>query len=153
MICKRYLSHVGCALQGYWQVKFDAISNNSTQILDDMSAIIDTGTTLIIGDADAVDKLYSQIPGAQSAFDTVGKGMYTFPCSSVPSISFTFGGKAFPIAQDAFNAGTSTEEGRCVGSIIASDKMSFWIVGDVFLRGVYTAFDIGEKRVGFADLA
>ena len=134
-------------------MKFDAISNNSTQILDDMSAIIDTGTTLIIGDADAVDKFYSQIPGAQAAFDTVGKGMYTFPCSSVPSISFTFGGKAFPIAQDVFNAGTSTEEGRCVGSIVASDKMSFWIVGDVFLRGVYTAFDIGEKRVGFADLA
>lgn len=118
-----------------------------------MSAIIDTGTTLIIGDSDAVSKFYSQIPGAQPAFDTVGQGMYTFPCSSVPTISFTFGGKAFPISQDDFNMGTTGSDGQCVGSIVGNDNMSFWIVGDVFLRGVYTAFDFGGKRVGFAELA
>lgn len=121
--------------------------------MTDMSAIIDTGTTLIIGDSDAVAKFYAQIPGAQSAFDTQGEGMYTVPCDSIPNISFTFGGKSFPISQDAFNYGTAKAHGQCVGSIVGNKDMSFWIVGDVFLRGVYTAFDFGSKRVGFAELA
>ena len=29
----------------------------------------------------------------------------------------------------------------------------FWILGDVFLRNVYTAWDIGKMRFGVADLA
>ena len=28
----------------------------------------------------------------------------------------------------------------------------FWILGDTFLQNVYTAFDFGQKSVGFASL-
>lgn len=30
--------------------------------------------------------------------------------------------------------------------------IDFWIVGDVFLQNVYTAWDVGSNRIGFATL-
>lgn len=40
----------------------------------------------------------------------------------------------------------------CVGAVVAADGIPFWVLGDTFLRGVYTAFDMGSQRVGFAAL-
>lgn len=31
--------------------------------------------------------------------------------------------------------------------------MPAWIVGDRFLQGVYTQFDVGNQRIGLANLA
>ena len=31
--------------------------------------------------------------------------------------------------------------------------MPAWIVGDRFMQGVYTSFDVGGQRIGFANLA
>lgn len=31
--------------------------------------------------------------------------------------------------------------------------IEFWILGDVFLQNVYTAWDVGGGRIGFATLA
>ena len=35
---------------------------------------------------------------------------------------------------------------------IADLDTDFWILGDVFLQNVYSAWDIGNTRIGFADL-
>jgi len=78
------------------------------------------------------------------------------PCDRIPSdISLTFGGHEFTISPDTFNLVPVSEGSNdCVGEISGQDiGEPFWIVGDVFMRNVYTVFDIGETRVGFADLA
>ncbi|THH13221.1 hypothetical protein EUX98_g9750, partial [Antrodiella citrinella] len=140
--------------EGYWQVAVEGMTINNKTMFHGHAAIIDSGTTLLVADSTTVAQFYATIPGSRPAPEVAGPGYYTFPCNAVPSVSMTFGGRAFEIPQKTFNLGPAFKGSQeCVGSLVGSDDMSFWIVGDIFLRGVYTAFDIENKRVGFADLA
>ncbi|KAF9235751.1 aspartic peptidase domain-containing protein [Melanogaster broomeanus] len=132
----------------------DSVDGNGQPVLSNIDSVIDTGTTVVIGVPSDVATLYEAI-GGTDASSTLGQGLYTFPCNSVPSVSFTFGGTSFPISKDTFNLGSvSPGSSDCVGGIVGEDiGASLWVVGDVFLANVYTVFDLGNTRVGFAALA
>ncbi|KAF9520575.1 hypothetical protein BS47DRAFT_1311535 [Hydnum rufescens UP504] len=143
-------------VQGYWQIALDAVSTGSSQPVTGVSSIIDSGTTLIIGDSQNVAAFYAAIPGSQDASQTAGPGFYTYPCSSNPSVSLRFGGIAYPVLLSAFNLGPVSEgSSDCIGGVVSqqSGGTGLWIVGDVFMQGVYTVFDFDNSRVGFATLA
>ncbi|KAH9949183.1 aspartic peptidase domain-containing protein [Amylocystis lapponica] len=140
--------------EAYWQVNLDAVSINGMESLADIPAIVDTGTTLMIGDTASVSRLYASIPGGRDASETAGPGLYSVPCDAIPTVSLTFGGKAFDISTELFNLGpVSPGSPDCVGGIVSSDTQEFWVVGDLFLQNVYAVFDVQMSRVGFADLA
>ncbi|KAF9221252.1 Asp-domain-containing protein [Gyrodon lividus] len=147
-------SYTDVTQEGFWQVKMDSIEANGQIVLRNGDSAIDTGTTLVVGPLSDVATLYKAI-GGTDASNTIGEGYYTFPCDSVPNVSLTFGGTSFPISPETFNLGTvSSGSSDCVGGIVGQDTgPSLWIVGDVFLANVYTAFDVGNSRVGFATLA
>ena len=68
-------------------------------------------------------------------------------------MAFTFAGKSFKIDPKLFNLGrTSLVSNECVGGVVGSPAFPFWIVGDVFLQNVYSVYDLGQNRVGFATL-
>ncbi|KAK7470902.1 hypothetical protein VKT23_002318 [Stygiomarasmius scandens] len=139
---------------GFWQVDLDSANVNGSPAVESISAIIDTGTTLVVGDQDTVEQFYAAVPGAADASNTIGPGFFTFPCDSAPDVSLTFGGTEFSISPDIFNLGLVSEgSSDCVGGIMGGDVPGFWVVGDVFLRNVYTSFDVGNTQVGFATLA
>ena len=60
-------------LQGYWQGSFDGISVNGKTVVSRAGAIIDTGTTQVVGDTQSVQAVYAQIPGSKD----VGSGTWT----------------------------------------------------------------------------
>ena len=141
--------------QGYWQVTLGSVNVNSTAISSsrNVQSIIDTGTTLILAPYKQVQALYAAIPGSKNAYATVGNGFYTFPCSSTPTVSLNYSGRSFNIDPQYFNLGrVDPGSNDCVGAIVGS-VFNFWIVGDTFLQNVYTTFDLGNNRVGFAQLS
>ncbi|KAG1865394.1 aspartic peptidase domain-containing protein [Suillus subluteus] len=141
--------------KGFWQLTGDAIGINGKEIVTGFSAIVDTGTTVILGNFTYVSQLYADINATE-----VDKGVYALPCNAMPDVTITLGGKSFPLSAENFNMGPTDSSGKmCFGGIVGYDLGDItsgqfqWILGDVFLRNVYTAFDVGQSRIGFAELA
>ncbi|GJJ14502.1 hypothetical protein Clacol_008766 [Clathrus columnatus] len=118
---------------GFWLIGNGSVAVGQKTLISGMSTIIDSGTTDIIGPPSDVAKIYSTIPNA-TVFDAEN-GLYSFPCSSTPSISFSWGGRQWPIKS---NTG-QTEPGspNCIGAIAGPDGTGLpdgvWVLGDKYV--------------------
>ncbi|KAH7917716.1 acid protease [Leucogyrophana mollusca] len=149
---KGAFTYANVTKQAAWEINVNEINANGTQVESNATAVIDSGTSGIQGDPAAVEKLYAAIGGV-----SLGGGIYAYPCASTPNITFQIGGKTIAIAPEQFNGGFYTDnaagEALCTGQITSGSIQGIWILGDVFMANVYTVFDFGNVRVGFADLA
>ncbi|KAG8906380.1 hypothetical protein FRC01_008037, partial [Tulasnella sp. 417] len=120
-------------------------------------AAIDTGTTLIGGPTNVVEAIYAQIPGVERGTGD-SAGYYFYPCETQINISFTFGNKSWPMNPADFPYDRQGD--MCLGAIFAVDLgggpgqiAPEWIVGDAFLKNVYSVYRYYPPAVGFAQLA
>ncbi|GAA5892131.1 hypothetical protein JCM8208_001443 [Rhodotorula glutinis] len=139
--------------QAYWTVAGQVLVNGKqVTSVGTISSVIDTGTTLVVAPTNDAAAFWAAVPNSAS----YGNGYYTFPCSQTTTVSFRFGGStvAWPMSASSFSLGrVSSTSTRCVGSIVGQDLgIQGWIVGDAFLKNVYTTFDLGNNRVGFSKL-
>ena len=149
------VTYVPVTKKAFWQVSLDQMSVKGKAVrgLSKVQSVVDTGTSFILMDAQQAQAFYENISGSRDASRTIGQGFYTYPCSANPTVSLTFGGQAFSIAPSLFSLGkVSKTSDQCVGAVVGASKYNFVVVGDVFLQNVYTAFDFGNNRVGFAAL-
>lgn len=73
--------------------------------------------------------------------------------STAPSVTFTFGGKAYPLTPQDY---VLQVQGQCISGFAGMNlpgQPNLWIVGDVFLRKYYSVYDLGRNQVGFAESA
>lgn len=143
-------------------MNLDNVKVAGKTVVNQISSIIDTGTSLILGDWDNVSAIYGQIP---NAYLDPYVGGFVVPCNNPVIPSLTFGGRTFDLTPEVFNIPAEVlgidSPGTCYGAIVVDGRIDFddpeaqhfWIVGDTFLRTVYTTFDVGNQRVGFAELA
>ncbi|KAH9957279.1 acid protease [Lactifluus volemus] len=141
--------------ESFWLASFDSISVNGRVEIGPTAALFDTGTTLIIGDPSGIERFFKRVPNAKRAPE-IGDGFYTIPCNFNTPISITVGGKVINISPASFNLGpvSSNNLNTCVAGAVSDAGLTglFWFLGDVFLQNVYTAWDVGNGRIGFADL-
>ncbi|KAF7343255.1 Acid protease [Mycena venus] len=140
---------------GFWQATGAKAKVGSTTAVSGIQTIIDSGTTLMYGPAADVKKIFAKVSGSK-VFDSTN-GYYSFPCSTPPKISFNWGGKDWTISSDNINLGqTKTGSKDCVASLAAQDLGlgdGVFLLGDAFMKNVYTVFDFDQEAVGFAELA
>ncbi|KAJ3821541.1 aspartic peptidase domain-containing protein [Lentinula raphanica] len=154
----------------FWLLKMNALTVQSQSIsLGSSSQLsaIDTGTTLIGGPSDAVQNFYASIAGSEEVPQE--QGFWSFPCSTSLNTTISFGGTAWPISSSDMNLGpVSKGSSDCLGGIFDLSLGSnipensgnpSWVVGDVFLKNVYTVFrgtassSSDTPAVGFAQLS
>ncbi|KAI9068283.1 acid protease [Trametes sanguinea] len=138
---------------GFWQIKGASLLIGSNTVQSSFQTIIDSGTTIIYGPPSAVAAFYKNIPGSK-VYDS-NNGFYSFPCTSVPSnVAFNWGGKTWTISAANFNFGKINAT-QCVGAIAGQDLglgANTWLLGDSFMKNVYSAFSFDSNAVGFATL-
>jgi phytepsin len=78
--------------------------------------------------------------------------------SSMPTISFTIGGKVFDLAPEQYVLQVGEGEvAQCISGFTALDvappRGPLWILGDIFMGQYHTVFHYGNMTVGFAEAA
>lgn len=110
-------------------------------------AYIDTGTTFVFGPPDDVAALYKLVPDSKS---TDNGQTYTVPCNSNASVAFSFSGHTWTASAKDFTSPPNSD-GTCFGNVYGMEFVSgAWLLGDMFLKNVYSVFDVDQKRIGFA---
>jgi len=79
--------------KGFWEGPFTASVDGKDLGLQGRTAILDTGTTLVIAPAADAAAVHAKIPGSKSD----GQGGFVIPCTNPAVVSLTFGGQAFDI--------------------------------------------------------
>ncbi|KAJ3519377.1 hypothetical protein NM688_g9308 [Phlebia brevispora] len=134
---------------GFWQVPSTCYNIGGQTVMRHQSntAILDTGTTLLLVGDDVIENIYNNIPGA--VYDEQ-EGGWKYPTDTqLPDVWFAVGEKMYLIHPADFGFGHDGN-GYTIGGIQSRGDSPYDIFGDVFLKNVYAVFHQGQQMVGLA---
>ncbi|KAJ1545546.1 hypothetical protein HK405_007856 [Cladochytrium tenue] len=151
------LNYVPLTSSTYWQTSLANCSWSTDSTSGDLGSnssdqfIADTGTTLCILSSETADAINAAI-GA-SPYDS-SQGIYPMTASAAASapaaVTMTIAGVDYAIPKQVYLL-SDGQGGYLSGFTRGADEMGgLAILGDVFIRAVYTVFDKGSSRLGFA---
>ncbi|XP_072522703.1 pepsin A-like [Salminus brasiliensis] len=130
----------------YWQITMDSVTVNGQVVACNggCQAIVDTGTSLIVGPNSDIASLNSEVGATTNNGDAI---VNCNSISSMPVVSFNINGHSFTLPASAYTR-QSNYYGCRTG--FGNGGSSLWILGDVFIRQYYTVFNRGNNSVGLA---
>jgi len=130
--------------EAYWAINFTSMRQGTTNIdTTGYLAVIDSGTSLLVGPKDLTDKLINGITVEQDCSNL----------DSLPEIGFNFDGTDYALSpSDYVLQVTQLGKTECLLGIQSMDfpeGFNYFIVGDVFMRKYPTLFDMDNNTVSF----
>ena len=154
------LFYVPLATETYWGITMNKFSIGGESISDVGYAIVDTGTSLLAGPTADVKGLAEKVGATPTMMNP---NEYTVQCDtlgSMPSITVNLCNeekkcKDFILSPKDYVLQMSVYGYKiCILGVLGIDipHKKLWILGDPFIRKYYTVFDVGQKRMGFANI-
>jgi Eukaryotic aspartyl protease len=140
--------------QGFWEAPVDSITMNGVDLgLNNRTAILDTGTTLLLVPLADAEAIHKAIAGAKGN----GELGFTVPCTTKAALTFTFGQQAFLIDSRDLTVSPvdpSNPTGDCVSGISAAQVggPNQLLAGDVFLKNTYFSTNVEDNTIQLAKL-
>jgi len=150
------MTYIPVQREGYWEISMDGMESDTNTVGCDggCTAIVDTGSSLMVGPTKETDAINKMIGGVELV---PGTGQYQVICSEIPdmpNIDLILGGKKFTLTgEDYVLQITQLGQTQCISGFMGMDLPMgpWWILGDVFIGRFYSEFDMGNSRVGLAD--
>ena len=134
----------------YWEGKLDSMEIGSTQLVSNVRFVADSGTSTLTAPKSVVEKIATMI-GAKQLLP----GRYTVDCSAVaqlPELHINLNGNKFTLQGSDYVI--NDENVECILGIMGLELPpqlgEILIMGDVFMRKVYTVFDVKNKQLKMA---
>lgn len=131
---------------GDWAIPIDDMAYDGTKAgIKGRLAYIDTGTSYMFGPPEDVALLHKLIPGAKSDDGST----YKVPCNSDKTLTVTFSGVAYTLSPKDWMSPPNGD--TCISNFYGQAVVQgAWLLGDSFLKNVYTVFDADQARIGLA---
>jgi hypothetical protein len=141
------LKAVSLTTMTYWETVMDFFNVGDTQFHGIARIVVDSGTSVLTGPTDVVAKFAAMVNATQ-----ILPGRYTVPCGSLntlPTLKISIGGNVWELEGPDY---IINDEGvMCMlafsGIDIPAPIGPIWIMGDPFMRKVFTVFDAGNTQL------
>jgi hypothetical protein len=139
---------------GYWALKMDDFKVNGQSVTSVRKAIIDSGTSLLAVPTADMAKIAAAVGAKKVLPIPPFNKEYTVDCDSAgPDLDIFIGGNTYTLKKEDYIIKDQT---ICLFGMTGLDVPApagpLYILGDVFMRAHYVKFDVGNKRLGFAQL-
>jgi hypothetical protein len=140
---------------GYWEIVLDDVQVNGKSISAAKRGVVDSGTSLMVVPTDEIKAVAAAVGAKQLSIIPPLNREYKIDCDAdAPSIDFQIDGKTYSLSKSDYTLDQGS--GQCLFAFMGQDIPApvgpLIIMGDVFMRAHYCKFDVGQQRVGFAQI-
>ncbi|KAF9538335.1 Vacuolar protease A [Mortierella hygrophila] len=139
--------------EGMWYVDADNAYAGDTPVngYTESPWLFDTGTSFIAVPTSFAAAFHANIPG--STYSTTD-GIYILPCQGATSFGVSFNGIKYEVPYSDYVAAAGGGSSLCVSLVMPLRNYEMYILGDPFLRQVYSVYDFtpGASRIGIAQV-